>query len=255
MGYIKWIFAIIGFSYGRFWGAMIGYFLGSALVSLLEGSPSTMDGTYSRYQNKSPREGFLYSLMILSAHIIQADGKIMHSEMEYMRSFLRRNFGENMVARGEKILKECFQLRKQKGEDVWYHQMQDACATILQTMPREHRLQLIAFLAEVAKADGKVEQVEQEALRQIATALGVSTTVVDQMFALGGQSLEDAYKVLGITPDATDEEVRKAYRKMVIQYHPDKVATLGDDVKEAATRKIQEINEAKDRIYQARNMK
>jgi DnaJ like chaperone protein len=110
-------------------------------------------------------------------------------------------------------------------------------------------------LAEVAKADGTMTKVEQDALRQIASALGLNPGVVDQLFAMGGNSLEDDYKVLGISPDATDEEVRQAYRKMVIQYHPDKVATLGDDVKEAATRKIQEINEAKERIYRARNMR
>ena len=65
---------------------------------------------------------------------------------------------------------------------------------------------------------------------------------------------DDAYKVLGINPNATDEEVRKAYRKMVIQHHPDKVAHLGDDVKEAATKKLQEINKAKEMIFQARGL-
>ena len=60
--------------------------------------------------------------------------------------------------------------------------------------------------------------------------------------------------MLGISPSATDEEVRRAYRELVRKNHPDRVATLGDDVKEAATRKLQEINRAKEMIYQARNM-
>ena len=115
MGYVKWIFTIIGFMYGRFWGALMGYLIGSALVSLFDGAPSTMDGTYSQYQSKSPREGFLYSLMILSAHIIQADGKIMHSEMEYMRRFLRQKSGADTVQHREEIVKCSFNLRKQKG--------------------------------------------------------------------------------------------------------------------------------------------
>jgi len=255
MGYIRWICALIGFIYGRFWGGLAGYLIGSAIENMLTASPKSLDDRYDRYQNRSPRDGFLYSLMILSAHIIQADGKIMHSEMEFMRRFIRQNFGENTVSKGEKILKDSFNLRKSRGEAVWRIQLNDACNRIAQTMPSEHRLQLIAFLAEVAKADGKIDKVELEALRQIASALGISPNVVDQMFALGGNNLEDDYKVLGIRTDATDEEVRQAYRKMVIQYHPDKVATLGEDVREAATRKIQEINEAKERIYKARNMK
>ncbi len=255
MGYFKWILAFIGFMYGRFIGGLIGYFIGSALDQAFSGSPKSMDSRYDYYQARSPREGFLYSLMILSAHIIQADGKIMHSEMEFMRNMIRQTFGENTVSKGEKILKDCFNLRKNKGEDVWRAQLYDACSKISQSMPNEHRLQLISFLADVAKVDGKVDQVELEALREIASALNLNPDVIDQMFALGGQAIEDDYKVLGITPDATDEDVRQAYRKMVIQYHPDKVATLGDEVKEAATRKIQQINEAKDRIYKARNMK
>ena len=66
--------------------------------------------------------------------------------------------------------------------------------------------------------------------------------------------MEDAYKVLGIPSTATDDEVRRAYRKMALQYHPDRVATLGNDVKEAAKRKFQEINDAKERIYKARGL-
>lgn len=121
-------------------------------------------------------------------------------------------------------------------------------------MPEEQRIQLVAFLAEIAKADGQVHQKEIDALREITVNLRLNANLIDQMFALGGTTLEEAYKVLGITPEATDEEVRKAYRKMVIQHHPDKVSNLGEDVKEAATKKLQEINKAKEMIYQARGM-
>ena len=85
--------------------------------------------------------------------------------------------------------------------------------------------------------------------------MGLDTDIADQMFALGGQSLDDAYKVLGLTPNATDDEVRKAYKKMVLQHHPDRVAHLGEEAKNAATKKMQEINKAKDAIFTARNMK
>ena len=60
--------------------------------------------------------------------------------------------------------------------------------------------------------------------------------------------------MLGVEPTATDDEVRKAYRQMALKHHPDRVAALGEDVRKAAERKFQEINEAKERIYRARGL-
>ena len=85
--------------------------------------------------------------------------------------------------------------------------------------------------------------------------MGIDPANVDQMTGLGGKTLDDAYKVLGISPDATDDEVRTAYRQMALKHHPDRVATLGEDVRKAAEKKFQEINDAKDRIYKARGIK
>jgi DnaJ like chaperone protein len=77
---------------------------------------------------------------------------------------------------------------------------------------------------------------------------------VDSLLNLGGDSLEEAYKVLGISPEATDQEVRSAYRQLALKHHPDRVATLGEDVKKAAEEKIRQINKAKELIYNARGM-
>ena len=65
---------------------------------------------------------------------------------------------------------------------------------------------------------------------------------------------QSAYKVLGILPSATNDEVKAAYRKMALQHHPDRVATLGEDIRLAAEKKFKEINEAKERIYKERGM-
>jgi DnaJ like chaperone protein len=90
-----------------------------------------------------------------------------------------------------------------------------------------------------------------DALRQLVVALGLRAELTDEYLSLGGDTLEDAYRVLGLTPDATADEVRRAYRRLVVENHPDKVAHLGEEVKAAATKKLQQITEAKERIDKA----
>ncbi len=267
MGYIKWIGGFLGSLSGGIFGAIAGYALGSLIENIFTGdggSTRVIDGdasedsggtyrsSYSRQEGE--RNGFLFSLMLLSAQVIQADGKIMHSEMECVRQMLRNSFGEGAVQQGDQILKRLFERRKQLGELEWNRQLQQACAQIARVMTQEQRLQLLGFLCLIAKADGKVDTTEVTELKRLAIWLGLSDSHIDQMLNLGGKTLDEAYKVLGITPDATDDEVRKAYRKMALQHHPDKVATLGEDVRKAAEQKFKEIGEAKDLIFKARGM-
>jgi DnaJ like chaperone protein len=121
-------------------------------------------------------------------------------------------------------------------------------------MDYSQRLQLLNYLVMVAKADGSVPQSEIIALKECAQWMGLRSNEVDSMLHLEGNTLEDAYKVLGVSPNATDDELKKAYRKLALEHHPDRVAKLGDDVRKAAEKKFQEINAAKDRIWKARGL-
>ena len=94
----------------------------------------------------------------------------------------------------------------------------------------EERLQLLNFLSQIAKSDGNVCKEEIDALKEVALSMGLSTKEVDSMLNLGGNTLEEAYKVLEVDPNATDDEIKAAYRKLALKHHPDKVATLGEDV-------------------------
>lgn len=109
-------------------------------------------------------------------------------------------------------------------------------AQIAANLPYEQRLQLLDFLVNIAKSDGSVCSEEIAALKEVAQCMELSPKEVESMLNLSGNSLEEAYKVLEIDPSATNEEVRTAYRRLALKHHPDRVATLGEDVKKRQKR-------------------
>lgn len=259
-------------------GALAGYVLGSmfdnALQSFADGndgprsfedaygqssSRTTRGGYTSQQQYEGQRNGFMFSLLVLASYVIKADGKVMHSEMEYVRQFLRVNFGESAVQQGNDIILRLLEEQKKTTRYVYQQRIREVCQQIAASLNYSERLQLLNFLVDLAKADGNVPPSELNALYEIAQYLGMSRSDVDMMLNLnrGGSSegtLEEAYKVLGVPPTATDDEVKKAYRKLALEHHPDRVSALGDDVRKAAEKKFQEINAAKEKIYKARGL-
>ena len=271
MGVGRWIGGFLGFMSGGPLGALAGYAIGWLFEKGAEGfsgeegfyqNGGQQNGSYhnggytAQQQYEGQRNSFLFSLLVLASYIIKADGKVMHSEMECVRTFLRRNFGEMAMQQGEQILLRLFERQKQMGMTAFKNTISEACAEIAQHMDYSQRLQLVNFLVVIAQADGTVPQCEIDALQFVAANLGISPEDLGSMLNLssGGSSLDSAYKVLGVTSDATDDEVKAAYRRMALKHHPDRVATLGEDVRKAAEKIFQEINAAKEMIYKARGM-
>lgn len=265
MAFTKWIGGFLGFMQAGPLGAIAGFFIGKAIDSIIENNSSNrLEENSNRFaddyqqtaqeQVRGQRNSFLFSLLVLASYIIKADGKIMHSEMEYVRGFLRNTFGPQSVEQANEILLGLFEHSRQETPNQWRQRMADCCLQIRGQMNEEQRLQLLAFLIGIAQADGKVTKEEISALYDLAAWMGISAQMVDQLNHLGGDTVEDAYELLGIAPTATDEEVKQAYKKMALKYHPDRVATLGEDVKRKAEETFKRINEAKERIYKQRGL-
>lgn len=248
-------------SNGTYNNGTYGSSYGNGTYGSSYGNGTYGSGPYGGYQTQQQmyegqRNTFRFSLLVLASYIIRADGKVMHSEMKLVRQWLRVNFGEASVSEGEEIMKRLFNEQKRLGMPEFRTAVLSSCRQLRQIMPYEQRLQLLSFLVNIAQADGMVVTEEVSALREIATDLGLSEADLDSMLNLhdASSNLDAAYKVLGVAPTATDDEIKAAYRKLALKNHPDRVASLGEDVRKAAEKKFQEINAAMETVKKARGM-
>jgi len=239
MGYGKWITGALGWALGGPIGGIIGF----ALASILEkgGDASAVAGGVSAEQ----RNSFFVSLLVLSSSVMKADGRIMKSELDYVKRFIAENFGVDAAKEAALLLKEILQ----KEIDI-----NEVGAQIRVNMNPSSRIQLLHYLTGIAMADGAVSRDELVVLRKIALALGIPQAESESVFAMFDNGIDAAYQVLEVDKNATDEEVKKAYKKMAVKHHPDKVSSLGADVQKAAEEKFKKISEAFDKIKKERGI-
>lgn len=234
--YGKWIGGALGWAFGGPIGGLLGFALGSM-----------MDGVSVSTTSIQPtqRGDFVASLLVLTAAVMKADKKIMKSELDYVKQFFLKQFGETQTDQQMLMLRE---ILKQEIP------LRDVCMQIKQNMDYAARLQLIHFLFGVASADNQVNADEVAVIEEIARYLNIQINDVTSIKAMFYKDIESAYKILEISPTATDEELKKAYRKMALKYHPDKVHQLGDDIQNAAKEKFQKLNAAYEQIKKERGI-
>lgn len=241
--YGKWIGAGLGFAMGGPLGALFGLFIGSMFdnIQTITVSP---DGSGSP-AGGSGRGDFMFSLTVLATAVMQADGRIMRSELDYIKEFLKRNFGMEATREAIGMIKEL------STRDI---PVSEVCTQIRYNMDMPAKTQLLYFLFGIAKADGNVSEAEIHLLEQISDQLGIGRSTFLSVKSMYYDDLESAYQTLEITSTATNEEVKKAYRKMALENHPDKVGHLGEDIRAAAEEKFTQINVAYEKIKKQRGI-
>jgi len=234
--YGKWIGGGLGWAFGGPIGAILGFAMGSVLDGV------TIQKAY--YQGTA-RGDFAMSLLVLSAAVMKADGKVVKSELEYVRNFFLTQFGVEETNRLIPILREVL------NQEI---NVADVGTQIGRSMDYASRLQLLHYLFGIAISDKQFDAAEERVLEAIAMNMRVDTSDFASIKAMFVKNINNAYDILELTPGATNEEVKKAYRRLAIQYHPDKVAHLGEDIKKAATEKFQTLNAAYEEIKKQRGM-
>ena len=233
--YGKWIGGGLGWAFGGPLGAIIGFAIGSAFGN----NSNSREYIGSTTQQRD----FNVSLLVLSAAVMKADGSVKKSELDYVKRFFLTNFGQE---RAEKYI---LMLREILKQDI---QVYDVSQQIGRFMDYSSKLQLLHYLFGIASADGSTHENEIDIISVIAKYMGISSADFQSIKAMFVQDVDSAYKILGIDSNATDDEIKKAYREMAKKYHPDKVAYLGEDVRKSAEQKLQEVNEAFEKIKKQR---
>lgn len=246
MAYNKWIAGGLGWAFGGPIGAVIGFAIGAVIDHMQQGlvvhDPSRQPPPHVTTQGD-----LAMSLVVLLAALMKADGKVTHRELDHVRKFFVAQFG---VMQAKELL---IILRDVLKQDIPIHEV---CLQIRHNMEHPIRLQLMHYLIGLAHADGQVDRREFDMLKRIAHELGISDKDLASLSAMFRTADPNAaYEILEIPASATDDEVKKAYRRMAMKFHPDKVAQLGEDVQKAANEKFKKVQEAYEIIQKKRGMK
>ncbi len=202
---------------------------------------------FELYRQRSSMSDVATMLMALSAAVMKADGKVLKAELDYVKSFFSQQFGNQFTSQHLKVLKQFLDAREIPIDKI--------CNDIRTRMPAEVRVQLVHYMFGIAKADGDVAESEMKVIRGIAQKLGVSQTDFESLKNMFYRDVHSDYKILGVDASATDDEVKKAYRKMAISHHPDKVASMGEEYQKGAQEKFMKIQEAYENIKKKRGFK
>lgn len=246
--FAKWIGAGLGFVTIGPIGAIIGFALGSFVdKGSFDHRFDTSGHPYSDPGAGNTTTGsFAMTLLVLVAAIMKADGKVLRSELDYVKKYFVQSMGQDSAAEAIRLLRDILK------QDI---PVQDVCRQIRQHMDHSSRLQLMHLLFGVSLADGELHPHELSTLKLIAANLNISNADFESIQAMFVPATDWAYKVLEIDPSASNDEIKKAYKKMAIKYHPDKVSYLGEDFQEAAKEKFQKVNEAYEVLKKEKNIK
>lgn len=267
---MSWWGKVLGGSFGYMLGGPLGALLGAVIGHKFDSGINN----FSRFDKlragntERIQTAFFTTSFLVMGHLAKADGRVSESEIAQAKFIMDQM---QLTVDQKKVAVGLFNEGKSDEFDL---------NPVIAQFKREcgRRRNLVQMFIEIvittAMADGKLEPIEHEILVKICKQLGFSEVALDKIIQMlqaqqhynaGGKAgqqpryktVEDAYNVLGVDASATDGEVKKAYRKLMSQHHPDKLIARGlpEEMLKMATEKTQEIKAAYDQVKQTRNMR
>ena len=236
----KWLAGGLGFVMRGPMGGLLGFLVGSMIDST-----TGQSSTYTTSTARTTQGDFGVSLLVLVAAVMKADGKVVKSELDYVKQFFIRQFGQESARQALLMLKDIIR------QEI---PVRDVCLQISRNMDYSSRLQLLHLLFNVSLADSRIHFSEIEIIEKISGYLGVAPSDFLSIKNMFIPETDSSYKILEIDPSSSNDEVKKAYRRMAVKYHPDKVSHLGDDFRRTAEEKFKKVNEAYEKIKKERNI-
>jgi len=257
------LFKFIGVIAGFFWFGFIGSILGYIVGAFIDRARNLGAGGINPLTNALRPAVFLETLFILMGKLSKADGHISQDEIDHVERFIQK-LGMTTEHRAQAI--------------AWFKKGADQAFEIEPTYQRfmsvcghtkDLKQVLLVYLIVMAMADGHLHPAEEALLTELASHLGYGTAAFKQLMDMvlkqshfGGprpnpaEELDDAYKALGVAKESSDQEIKRAYRKLMSQYHPDKLMGQGvpEDMIAVATEQAKEIQLAYDLIKKSRNI-
>ena len=228
-----------------FWGTLGWAFagpIGGILGVIFAGSS---DKSYKQVA-QSQAGDFMVSLLVLFAKVMKADGKLLKSELDYVKSFLKRNLSRQQ---SQVFIKMFQEILKQE------YSTAEVCKQIQKSMDHPSRLELLHVLFGLSASDGEIHPEEVRVIHTISGYINISNKDYESIKAIFIKDIDSAYKILESDASASEGQVKKAYRKMAVKYHPDKVAHLGKEIQKTATEKFKAVNDAYTEIKKQRNFR
>jgi DnaJ like chaperone protein len=233
----KWITGGLGWAFFGPIGGIIGFVLGSFIEPQI--------GVQKFRPGPTTAGDFALSLLILVAAVMKADGKVVKSELDYVKRYFTQSFGESTASEAIMMLRDLLK------QDI---NIREVTAQMKTRLDYSSKLQMLHFLFGISMADGQAHLHEVNLIQVISGYLGVSTKDYESIKSMFVPNTDTAYKILEIESTVTDDEVKKAYRKMAVKYHPDKVSYLGEDFRKSANEKFQKVNDAYEKIKKERGI-